>query len=108
MLISAGMGVFLWAAKLLHKHKTTLHPRHKPKKLITHGPYRFSRNPIYLGFLMISLGTVLLFANVLAFAGPIIFLVFINMFFIPYEETMLTKAFGKTYKSYTKKTRRWV
>lgn len=108
MLITLGIGIVLWAIKLLRKHKTTLHPRRKPSKLVMHGPYRYSRNPIYLGFLMISVGTVLMFANVLAFVGPIIFLAFVNTFFIPYEESMLTKAFGTSYKSYKKKTRRWV
>lgn len=106
--ITAGIGLFLWARKLLRKHKTTLRPHGKPSKLVTYGPYRFSRNPIYLGFLMISIGTVLLFANVLAFAGPLIFFVFISTFVIPIEERMLTKTFGKSYTSYNKKIRRWI
>lgn len=106
--ITAGISLFLWAIKLLRKHRTTLRPHGKPSKLITYGPYRLSRNPIYLGFLMISIGTVLLFANVLAFAGPIIFFVFISTFVIPMEESMLTKVFGKSYKSYNKKIRRWI
>lgn len=106
--ITVGIGLFLWATKLLRKHKTTLRPHGKPSKLVTHGPYRFSRNPIYLGFLMISIGTVLLFANVLAFVGPLIFFVFISTFVIPVEERMLTKVFGKSYTSYNKKIRRWI
>ncbi len=107
-LLTLGFGLFLWAGKTLRAHKTTLHPRGKPKKLVTHGPYRISRNPIYLGFLMVTMGTSLLFANVLAFVGPIIFLVFVSMFVIPYEEAMLSKLFGKSYKSYVAKIRRWV
>lgn len=108
ILITLGASVVLWAANTLRKHKTTLHPRHKPRKLVMHGPYTLSRNPIYLGFLMISLGTVLLFANVLAFLGPLLFFGFISMLVIPFEETMLTKTFGTPYKSYRKKIRRWL
>jgi len=108
ILVSLGIGLCLWAIKLLKKHKTTLHPHKKPSKLVVHGPYRMSRNPMYLGFLMISVGTVLLFANVLAFVGPLIFFGYISLFVIPIEEAMLTKGFGKSYKTYTKAIRRWL
>lgn len=106
--IAIGIWLFVWAGTLLQTHKTTLDPRGKPKKLVTHGPYGFTRNPIYLGFLLISVGTALLFANVLAFVGPLIFFAFASTFIIPFEESMLTRVFGKSYKSYTGKTRRWI
>lgn len=108
ILVPAGIALILWAGSVLKKHKTTLHPRQKPSKLVSSGPYSWSRNPIYLGFLLISIGFTLLFANVLAFVGPIIFFAFISTFIIPFEETMLTKVFGKSYKTYTKHIRRWV
>ena len=63
---------------------------------------------MYLGFVLIAMGTALLFANVLAFVGPILFFGFISTFIIPLEESMLTKGFGKSYASYKKKIRRWV
>jgi protein-S-isoprenylcysteine O-methyltransferase Ste14 len=108
VLVPVGVALFLWGANTLNRHKTTLHPRRKPTKLVAAGPYGWSRNPIYLGFFLIAVGTALLFANVLAFVGPLIFFAFINTFIIPFEESMLTKSFGKTYASYKKKTRRWV
>lgn len=108
ILVPAGVALFLWGANTLNRHKTTLHPRRKPTRLVAAGPYGWSRNPIYLGFFLIAVGTALLFANVLAFVGPLIFFAFINTFIIPFEESMLTKSFGKTYASYKKKTRRWV
>lgn len=85
-----------------------MRPREKPSRLVTRGPYSLTRNPIYFGFLLISIGTALLFANVLAFVGPIIFFVFVSTFAIPFEETMLIKAFGKSYKSYQTRIRRWI
>jgi protein-S-isoprenylcysteine O-methyltransferase Ste14 len=108
VLVPVGVALFLWGANTLNRHNTTLHPRRKPTKLVAAGPYGWSRNPIYLGFFLIAVGTALLFANVLAFVGPLIFFAFINTFIIPFEESMLTKSFGKTYVSYKKKTRRWV
>ena len=106
--ITSGVTLFVWGAKTLHHHKTTLHPRKKPSKLIMHGPYLYTRNPIYLGFFLVTIGTSLLFANVLAFVGPLLFFAFISTFIIPFEEEMLSKKFGKPYHSYRKKTRRWV
>ncbi|HLD25029.1 MAG TPA: isoprenylcysteine carboxylmethyltransferase family protein, partial [Patescibacteria group bacterium] len=108
LLIGIGAWLFLWAKKSLTKHKTTLRPRGKPSSLISTGPYGISRNPIYLGFLLISIGTALLFANVLAFVGPIIFFIFISTFVIPLEEDMLTRVFGASYKSYRQSIRRWI
>lgn len=107
-LIPVGILLVLWAGNTLRQHKTTTHPRKKPSKLVDAGPYSWSRNPIYLGFLLVSLGTALLFANVLAFVGPIIFFGFISTFIIPFEEDMLRKGFGKSYASYKSRIRRWV
>lgn len=108
VLIGVGAALFVWTIQLFKKQKTTLHPRGKPASLITTGPYRISRNPIYLGFLLISAGTAVLFANVLAFVGPVIFLFFINTLVIPFEEGMLTNVFGTSYETYSRKIRRWL
>ncbi len=75
-IIVVGMGLFVWSVKLFQQHTTTFDPRGKPSSLVTVGPYRISRNPIYLGFLLIALGTALVFANVLAFVGPLVFFFF--------------------------------
>lgn len=108
LLIAGGLSLFLWTRSLLRQHKTTLRPRGKPSKLVTAGPYGFSRNPIYLGFLLISIGTSLLFANVLAFVGPVIFFTFVSTFVIPFEEDMLSRVFGKSYQTYRQTIRRWI
>jgi len=107
-LFSLGILSVSWAVHALSRHKTTLHPRGKPRKLVTRGPYVYSRNPIYLGFLLMSIGSALLFANVLAFAGPMLFFLFASYFIIPFEESMLMKLFGKPYKTYHTSTRRWL
>lgn len=107
-LVPAGIVLILWAGNTLRRHKTSLHHRDKPSKLVSTGPYSWSRNPMYLGLLLISIGTALLFANVLAFVGPVIFFAFTSLLIIPFEEDMLTKVFGKSYRSYTKHIRRWV
>ena len=108
VLVTIGIGLFIWAVQFFQKHNTTIHPRGKPSSLIIEGPYRLTRNPIYLGFLLIALGTALFFANILAIVGPILFFFFIGAFIIPFEEETLGRTFGKTYHSYLKRTRRWI
>lgn len=107
-IIAVGIGLFVWSITLFQKSKTTLDPQGEPSSLVTIGPYRISRNPIYLGFLCIAIGTALVFANVLAFVGPLVFFFFINTLVIPFEEDMLTKVFGATYQDYRTRTRRWL
>lgn len=106
--IAAGIGLFVWAVQFFQKHKTTLHPRGKPSVLITSGPYGVSRNPIYLGFLLVATGTAMVFANMLAFVGPVIFFYFLQTLVIPFEEDMLTHVFGDSYQKYHKQIRRWL
>jgi protein-S-isoprenylcysteine O-methyltransferase Ste14 len=108
ILIALGIGLFIWTVQFFEKHKTTLDPRGKPSRLITEGPYRLTRNPIYLGFFLIALGTALFFANILAIVGPILFFFFISTFIIPFEEETLGRTFGKTYQNYRKQIRRWL
>lgn len=108
VLIAVGILLFVWSKRYFASHKTTIRPRGKPSRLITSGPYRFSRNPIYLGFLLISMGFAMLFSNILALVGPLLFFYFIRMFIVPFEEDILTKTFGDAYQKYRTRTRRWV
>lgn len=107
-LLILGELLFFWAGHHLWRHNTAIHSHHKPSRLVIKGPYGISRNPMYLGLLLITIGTALLFANVLAFVGPILFFVFISMLVIPLEESMLSRSFGNSYRSYRSKIRRWL
>jgi hypothetical protein len=57
-LIVAGLSLIVWAAVWFWRRKTTIEPHHDPQALIVEGPFRVSRNPIYLGLLIILLGSV--------------------------------------------------
>ena len=92
------------------KSKTTIDPIKfkKVNKLITSGIYKYSRNPMYLGLLMIVISTSILYLNILSITTPIIFYFWINRFQIKREEIFLTEKFGKEYLLYMTKTRRWI
>lgn len=99
-----GVGAFLE----FRKANTTLDPHSSAKQLVTSGIYRFTRNPIYLGFLLMVIGLPL---NSGLYWGIVLapFYVFMmNRLIIQHEEAYLGRKFGKSYSSYTSRVRRWL
>ena len=92
------------------KSKTTIDPIKfkKVNKLIISGIYKYSRNPMYLGLLMIVISTSIFYLNIFSIATPFLFYCWINRFQIKREEIFLTEKFGEEYMSYKIKTRRWI
>ena len=92
------------------KSKTTVNPVKfkKVNKLVTSGIYRYSRNPMYLGMIIIIISTSIFYLNYYSIVTPFIFYFWINRFQIKREEIFLAKKFGKEYLSYKSKTRRWI
>lgn len=92
------------------KSKTTIDPIKfkKVNKLITSGIYKYSRNPMYLGLLMIVISTSIFYLNIFSITTPFLFYCWINRFQIKREEIFLTEKFGEEYMSYKIKTRRWI
>ena len=92
------------------KSKTTIDPLKfkKVNRLITSGIYKYSRNPMYLGLLMIVMSTSIFYLNIFSITTPMLFYFWINRFQIKREEIFLTQKFGKEYLSYKNKTRRWI
>ena len=92
------------------KSKTTIDPIKfkKVNKLITSGIYRYSRNPMYLGLLMLVTSTSIFYLNIFSITTPFFFYYWINRFQIKREEIFLTEKFGKEYLLYKTKTRRWI
>ena len=90
------------------KLKTALWPYEKPSKLITTGFFRISRNPNYLGMIVMLIGVAVLLGSLTPFIVPIVFFILINKFNIRTEEEILKKKFGKKYIDYQKRVRRWL
>ncbi|WP_425409751.1 methyltransferase family protein [Hyphococcus sp.] len=80
----------------------------KNSALVTGGPFRYSRNPMYLGILIAVAGLALMAGTWAAlFAIPAFFL-FTNFISIPYEEEKMERQFSETYRAYKSKVRRWL
>ena len=92
------------------KSKTTVNPVKfkNVNTLVTTGIYRYSRNPMYLGMILIIISTTFYYLNFLSVFSPLIFYIWINKFQINREEIFLEDKFGSEYLKYKSKTRRWI
>jgi protein-S-isoprenylcysteine O-methyltransferase Ste14 len=109
-LLIVGLGVYLafQSVRLLISYNTTFEAGGNPSSLVTKCPFNYSRNPIYLGFLLIALGTATILSSISTFIAPIIFFVIANTIIIPFEENRLQKNFGIEYERYKTSVRRWL
>ena len=92
------------------KAKTTVNPLklHSSSSLVTWGVYRLSRNPMYLGGLMMLFGWALFLLNTPAFVLLAVYVLYINRFQIAPEERALTSLFSNEYVAYQARVRRWL
>lgn len=104
----AGIALNLATDTALKKHGTTVKPFEPSTTLITSGVYKFSRNPMYLGMILILIGVALLMGSLTPYGIIPIFVIIIDRSFIRPEEDMLNKQFGRTWTEYRKNVRRWL
>lgn len=104
----AGLALLAWTLWMFHRHHTTVSPYAAATSLCTDGPFRFSRNPIYLGDWLIFVGVSLLLNTVwpLLFS-PLIWIV-LRYGVIRHEEAHLSARFGDAYRQYQTRVRRWI
>jgi protein-S-isoprenylcysteine O-methyltransferase Ste14 len=107
-LIVAGVAMMASAMRLFRRAGTAIPPWEPTTALVTTGPYRFSRNPIYLSVVTLYVGIALLFAASWALVLLVPALVILHYFVIRREEAYLDRRFGETYRQYRARVRRWI
>jgi protein-S-isoprenylcysteine O-methyltransferase Ste14 len=103
-----GVVLNLWTDNLFKKQDTTVKPYLKPTRFICYGPFCVSRNPMYLGMLIILIGTAVLFKSVLLTIPALLYLLIMQVFYIRKEEAFLIEQFGDEFLQYKKKVRQWI
>src|SRR5689334_13040656 len=88
--------------------RTTLDPHGSVQQVVTSGIYRFTRNPIYLGFLLMVIGLPLNSGLYWGIVMVPFYILLMNRLVIQYEEAYLAKKFGKAYTNYMSRVRRWL
>ncbi len=108
MLVGGGVLLAVWAALAFWRAKTTIVPHETPKALITKGPFRLSRNPIYLADLMILGGWAITCGTLMGLFLLIPFPFILSWRFIKPEEARMTEHLGQPYLDYKASVRRWI
>ena len=102
------LGLFLSAFAAFRRHRTTIVPNRPATAVVTEGPFRFTRNPMYVSFVALYIGLMLLVNS----WWPLIFLPIVVMvlqrFVIAREERYLRAAFPAEYEAYARTVRRWL
>ena len=108
LFFAAGLLILFLSFGMFKKKETPILPGQKPTALVIEGPYKFTRNPMYLGVTTTLAGVAIYLGDLLAFLSPIVFFMFVSIRFIPREEKLMEKLFGRKYLDYKKIVRRWI
>ncbi|HWY61360.1 MAG TPA: isoprenylcysteine carboxylmethyltransferase family protein [Rhizomicrobium sp.] len=109
VLVVAGASLGFWAFRLFRTEGTELNPASEANKtLVVRGPFRFTRNPMYLGLVLLSLGIAFWAGAVPMFVVPVLVFAVANWVHIPFEEAKMRHQFGAAFDDYTRSVRRWI
>ena len=106
----AGAMIIVLGVASFRRAKTTINPM-KPElssSLVISGIYKLTRNPMYLGFLLVLVGWAVFLSNALAFVFVPAFIFYMNRFQIEPEEKALAGKFGQEFLYYKSRVRRWL
>ncbi len=106
--VIAGTVLVLTAVQRFRRHATSLVPIRPAARFVVDGPYRFTRNPMYLGLTVATAGTGLLLGDAWVLALLVPAVVIADIAFIGPEERYLDRRFGEDYRAYRATVRRWI
>lgn len=108
VIMGLAIGLAVWAWLCFRRAGTGVMPFSPATALVTHGPYRFSRNPMYLGLAGTLLGAAVLIGSITPFIVLPAFMALIAERFIEAEEALLERTFARQYLDYKARVRRWL
>jgi len=103
-----GFYITIWGVAAFRRVMTAIFPNQPANELVTDGPYRFTRNPMYTGFTLVYIGAAFIRNSMwpLVVLPVVVGLLFVLV--IRREEAYLSDAFGEDYAAYRKRVRRWI
>jgi protein-S-isoprenylcysteine O-methyltransferase Ste14 len=105
----AGFGLALWGRLTFARAGAEIRPASPVNSaLVTTGPFRFTRNPMYLGLLILMIALSLLIGTLAVLVADVVFLLWVNFVSIPFEEEKMGRQFGEDYRAYKRRVRRWL
>lgn len=108
ILLGAGLAFTFWGLATFHLHRTAILPHRPATRIVQSGPYRITRNPMYVGLTVAYLGLTFMINDLWPLLLLPAALVLLRRFVIAREERYLTSAFPVEYGAYVKRVRRWL
>ena len=106
--LAFGIALNLIADIAIHQAETTVKPFEESSALLTTGVFQITRNPMYLGYVLILIGVAPIVRSVTPYAVIVVFAILMDRVFIRVEEQMLEQTFGPAWSEYAAKVRRWI
>ncbi|MEW8276480.1 MAG: isoprenylcysteine carboxylmethyltransferase family protein [Candidatus Thiodiazotropha taylori] len=108
MLSVMAIAITLWGMRVFQVSRNPVAPNQPVTRLMVSGPYRFTRNPLYLSLILLQLGVALFFLNgwMVLLLAPVV--VFVRYYVVAREEAYLLRRFGTDYQAYQNRVRRWI
>jgi protein-S-isoprenylcysteine O-methyltransferase Ste14 len=108
-LIAVGFGISAWARLTFKLRGAEIFPWSEAHAaLVASGPFRFTRNPMYVGLVVMGIGAALVAGTWMMWLVPVVVFVLDELVIIPYEERSMARAFGDAYREYQARVRRWL
>lgn len=110
ILVTAGIAFAVAGVRAFRAARTTINPLDPAQAtaLVTGGVYALTRNPMYVGMLLVLVGWAVYLASIPALLGPLAFVLYIGRFQIAPEERALAGLFGTRFDDYRGRSRRWL
>ncbi len=108
LIVLGGLALSFTAINQFRKQHTTLDPHGSVSAVVQEGPYHFTRNPIYMGLLLVLIGFPLAFGTLWGIVLSPVFIWLMSVLVIRHEEAYLENKFGNVYTSYKSRVRRWL
>lgn len=106
--VALAAGLVAWALVTMARARTSVRPDRPDQALVEHGPFRHSRNPIYLGMLFAVLGLALILGDLWAWLTVFATFSALQRFVVAREEAYLQHRFGAAYAAYSARVNRWI
>jgi len=108
--LALGIAIAVSGVREFARHNTTINPLNpnQSSSVVNSGIFRLSRNPMYLGMLLVLIAWADYLDNLLGFSGAVFFMLYITRFQILPEERILLDNFGEDFQNYLNSVRRWL
>jgi protein-S-isoprenylcysteine O-methyltransferase Ste14 len=107
-LAAFGLALALWGERTFAAHGATIKPFERSRVLVTSGPFRFTRNPMYLSLVLMLVGLALVLGTPAPWSAAVLLALTLHFRFIRNEERALGASLGEPYARYRERVRRWI